>query len=157
MIQLISLTVVLVLLWLGLSGHYTGLLLGLGAASVALVVYLSRRMQIVDSEGHPTHLAPKGIAFWSYLLVEIVKANLDVARRIVTPGKSIAPRVIRFKAPLETEVGRVILANSITLTPGTVTMKARDGDFEVHALTEAAANDVLEGKMARKAARMAEG
>jgi multicomponent Na+:H+ antiporter subunit E len=145
---------VLSLVWLGLSGHYTMLLLGMGAASVALVVYLSRRMEVADSEGHPTHLAPRGIRFWSYLLLEIVKSNLDVARRVLTPGKSISPRVIRFKAPIEDEVGRVILANSITLTPGTVTMRAEDGEFEIHALTESAAQDVLDGDMTRRAGQM---
>ena len=152
--QLISLIVVSALIWLGLSGHYTGLLLSLGAASVALVAYLSRRMKVLDAEGHPTHLAPRGIPYWSYLLWEIVKANLDVARRIMTPGRSIAPRVVRFRAPMDDEMSQVILANSITLTPGTVTMRAENGEFEIHALSEPAANEVLEGGMSRRVAKM---
>lgn len=121
--------------WLLLSGHYTPLLLGFGVGSSALVVYLASRMDVVDHEGLPLHL---GGRFWRYapwLLKEIFLANLHVARIILTPGLPISPILVHYRSSQKTDLGRAIYANSITLTPGTITTGIMGDDLEVHSLT----------------------
>lgn len=143
----LSLFVWLFLIWLLLSGIYTGLLLGLGALSCLVVVAVCRRMKIVDPEGHPNHLILGMMRYLPWLLWAITKANIDVVRRIVHPRLPMAPRVIRVEASQKTHLGQVIYANSITLTPGTVTMETDEGIIDVHALTRETAEDVRSGAM----------
>ena len=150
----IGLVVLLAAVWLLWSGHYGLLLLGLGAVSLALVLWLSLRMRIVDEEGAPIHLPLRLLLYLPWLVVEIVKANVDVALRIVRPGLPISPRLIRVRAGQHTDVGRVIYANSITLTPGTVTIDTEGDDITVHALTREAAEGVLSGAMDRRVRRI---
>ena len=139
--------------WLLWSGHYDGLLLSFGAISLALVLLIAIRMRIVDHEGAPIHLPPGLVFYLPWLVFEIVKANVDVAARILSPRLPIQPRVFKVRAGQRTEVGRTIYANSITLTPGTVTI-ATDGDeLTIHALTRGAAEGVLSGEMDRRVAR----
>jgi multicomponent Na+:H+ antiporter subunit E len=154
MAHAISLGAVLFGLWLLLSGHYTPLLLGFGVASCVLVVLISARMDVVDREGHPIHLGPRALTYWPWLLVEIVKANIDVAKRIVDPKLPISPTMLRVKASQKTEVGRVIYANSITLTPGTVSVDLEGDMIEVHSLTAEGAEALLEGEMDRRVTAM---
>ena len=142
-----SLFALLFLTWLLLSGLYTGLLLGLGVLSCLLVVAVCRRMQIVDLEGHPNHLVIGMLRYMPWLLWAIVKANIDVARRIVHPRLPVSPRVIRVAASQKTHLGQVVYANSITLTPGTVAVETGEGTIEVHALTGEAAEEVRSGDM----------
>ncbi|MCH7832977.1 MAG: Na+/H+ antiporter subunit E, partial [Proteobacteria bacterium] len=113
---------VLFCLWMLLSGFFVTLLLSLGMVSVALVVWIAHRMDVIDHEGHPIHLTIRALFYWPWLIVEIIKANIDVARAIVRRRMPINPSVIEVKATQETELGQVIYANSITLTPGTVTI-----------------------------------
>lgn len=143
----LSLFVLLFLIWLLLSGIYTGLLLGLGVLSCLLVVAVCRRMKIVDPEGHPIHLVVGLLRYMPWFLWAVTKANIDVARRIVHPRLPIEPRVIRVAASQQTHLGQVIYANSITLTPGTVTMETDEGIIDVHALTRESAEDVRSGDM----------
>lgn len=153
MVHAISLALVLFALWLLLSGHYVPLLIGLGALSVLLVVTIALRMDVVDREGHPIHLSPKALLYWPWLGWEIVKANLDVARRILDPRLPISPIVIRLKASQKSDLGRVIYANSITLTPGTVSIDIDGEHIEVHALTREAAQALRTGDMDRRVTR----
>lgn len=143
----LSLFALLFLTWLLLSGIYTGLLLGLGVLSCLLVVAVCRRMQIVDLEGHPNHLIIGTLRYVPWFLWAIIKANIDVARRIVHPRLPMSPRVIRVAASQKTHLGQVIYANSITLTPGTVAVETGEGTIDVHALTGEAAEDVRSGVM----------
>ena len=145
-----SLGLVLSILWLLLSGRTAPLLLGLGLASVLAVVLIARRMDVVDPEVHPIHLSWKAIPYWPWLLVEIFKANIDVARAIVRPRMPIRPTVLRVKGGQKSDLGRVIYANSITLTPGTVTLAVDGETLEVHALTPGAAEGLLSGEMDRR-------
>lgn len=146
-LRTLSLFALLFLTWLLLSGLYTGLLLGLGVLSCLLVVAVCRRMQIVDLEGHPNHLVIGMLRYMPWLLWAIVKANIDVARRIVDPRLPVSPRVIRVAASQKTHLGQVVYANSITLTPGTVAVETGEGTIEVHALTGEAAEEVRSGDM----------
>jgi len=154
-----SLMVVLTLIWLGWSGHFEALTLGLGAGSLLFVVALSRRMNLVDDEGAPLGLRFSRIALYvPWLGWEVIKANVDVARRILAPGKPrIAPRLLRVKARQTTDVGQVVFANSITLTPGTISIDVEDGEILIHALHAEAAQGVEEGSMNRKCAELERG
>ncbi len=149
----ISLTVVLAAVWLAWSGHLDSpLLLSLGAASVVFVVLLCAQMGILDGEAAPLELSfPRLFAYVPWLAREIVLANLDVARRIVTPGPvRIAPRLVRVRASQRTDVARVIHANSITLTPGTISIDVEGDEILVHALHAAAADGVESGAIDRR-------
>ena len=150
----LSLFTLLFLIWLLLSGIYTDLLLGLGLLSCLVVVAVCRRMKIVDPEGHPNHLIPGLLRYIPWLLWAIVKANIDVVRRILHPRLPMSPRVIRVEASQKTHLGQVIYANSITLTPGTVTIETDEGIIDVHALTRETAEDVRSGTMDRRVTDM---
>lgn len=146
----LSLGGALAVLWMLLSGHTEPLLLGLGTVSVLVVGFLAHRMDLADHEGHPVHLGLRAIPYWLWLAVEIGKANVDVAWRILRPGRHISPVMLRVRATQHTDVGRVLYANSITLTPGTVSMHL-DGDWiDVHALSRDGAEGMLTGDMDRR-------
>lgn len=149
-----SLAALLCLFWLVTSGRTEPLLLGFMAVSCAIVVLLSHRFKTVDAEGHPIQLLPRAVPFWGWLLVQVLKSNLDVLRILLRPTLRIAPRIVRVPTVQRTDLGRTILANCITLTPGTVTLEVHDEHLVVHALTEAAAQDVLGGEMDRRVAAM---
>ena len=150
MLQALSLGAVLYGLWLLLSGHFEPLLLGLGLASTIVVVLIARRMDLIDREGHPIHLSWRFLLYIPWLLWEIVKANIDIARVIVAPRMAIGPTVLRLKGTQKSELGHVIYANSITLTPGTVTIGLEEGVLSVHALTREAAEGLKSGDMDRR-------
>ena len=147
----ISLGLLLAVIWLLLSGHYTLLLISFGVLSVALVVLLALRMDVVDHEGHPLHLNSQALViYWCWLLKEIFVSNIYVCRLILSPAMPISPTVIALRSSQSSDLARVIFANSITLTPGTVTIDI-DGDItEVHAITEETATSLLQGSMDRK-------
>lgn len=145
-----GLVVAMVLLWLLLSGFFAPLLLGLGALSVALVVWLARRMDLIDHEGVPIHIALAVIRYIPWLIFEIVKANFDVARRVISPQLPISPRIFDTEASQKSDLGQAIYANSITLTPGTVSVDLHPGRIVVHALSEEGAIGVLSGEMDRR-------
>jgi len=146
----ISLVAFLVGTWLLLSGHYEPLILAFGAISCAVVALISYRMGVVDYEGHPVHLGWRLPVYLLWLLWEIVKANIDVAKRIVNPRLPISPTVFILKPTQPTNLGHVIYANSITLTPGTVTLEVTADALEVHALSKEAAEDLMKGEMDRR-------
>ena len=136
--------------WLLWSGHYSfyhTLVLAMGLLSCAFVVYLASRLSIVDEEGHPIHLIWGLVFYIPWLLWAIIKANIDVAKRILNPRLPIAPRIVRVNGTQKTDLCRVIFANSITLTPGTVSLDLDEEDIVVHALTKEAADDVQSGDM----------
>ncbi len=151
----LSLGVFLAAIWLLLSGHYTPLILSFGAASVVLVVWIARRMDVVDHEGHPVKMVWAAPLYWLWLGWQIVMSNIAVTRAILAPRLDIDPRMIEVDAPQADDVGRVTYANAITLTPGTVSVRMLDdGRILVHALTAAAADDLTSGEMARRTTRM---
>jgi len=146
-----SFVVLLFLFWIFLSGHLEPLLLGLGVASAALTVFLSRRMNVIDHESYPLHLSSKFPGFFLYLFREIVKANIDVVTRVLSWRKApISPQMIEIPQSQETDLGAVIYANSITLTPGTVTIKLSKDNLTVHALSEEAASELATGTMSEE-------
>ncbi|MCF6199444.1 MAG: Na+/H+ antiporter subunit E [Hyphomicrobiaceae bacterium] len=140
----------LFLFWILLSGHFDPLLLGLGGTSVILTVFLMRRMNILDHESFPSQIFLQLPAYFVYIFWEIVKANIDVLKQIMSlSGKPISPHMVDIDLPQKTDLGRVIYANSITLTPGTVSVELTKDKIIVHALTKDAADDLFTGNMAK--------
>ena len=150
----IGLAVALFGLWLLLSGIYTPLLISLGIFSSVLVTWIAHRMDVADDEGFPIQLSGKAITYWPWLFWEIVKANVDIARIIIKKEMPINPTLIRTPASQKTEIGQVAYANSITLTPGTISIAVGEGMIDVHALTNEAAEEVQTGRMDARACQM---
>ncbi len=146
----LSSALVLYVFWLLLSGYFTAFLMTAGAASAIAVVLLARRMDIVDHEGHPIHLGLRLFTYWPWLVVEIVKSAWDVSKIILDPRLPISPTLIRVKTSQKTEVGVVVYANSITLTPGTISVDVGHGEILVHALTREGAAGLQSGKMDKR-------
>ena len=149
-LRAIYLTVTLMAVWLLLSGHYEPLLIWFGVVSCIGVVLVALRLQIVDAEGHPFNWLIRAPIYWIWLFWEIVKANIDVAKRIINPSLPISPTIFTVTPSQKTDLGRVTYANSITLTPGTVTLEVFKDRLEVHALSAEAAEDLKGGAMDRK-------
>lgn len=151
MLHVASLGAITFSLWLLLSGHYNLLLVSLGVVSCILVVFISVRMDVADHDGHPIHLGLKAISYWPWLIWQIILSNLVVCRYILHPKLPICPTVVNIKSSQKTEMGRVIFANSITLTPGTVSMDIDDNKvIQVHALTRSIAAELEQGEMDRR-------
>ena len=155
MFHSVSAFIVLYLFWLLLSGYFGAFLLAAGAGCAAAVVLIARRMDIVDREGHPIHLALRALlSYWPWLVKEIVKSGWDVSRRILDPRLPVSPALARFKPSQTTVLGLVIHANSITLTPGTISVEVNAGEFLVHALTQEGAAGLAGSEMDRRVAEL---
>lgn len=150
----ISLTISLFGIWLLWSGHYTPLLIILGFVCCLSVVLIVHRMGILDAESQPVHLVFKLLRYIPWLLGQIVLANIQVARIVLNPRLPVSPKVFTVKAGQHTDLGRAIHANSITLTPGTVSLKVDAASIEVHALTEDFADGAQQGEMDRRVSQL---
>ena len=143
--------------WLLWSGHYNPLLISFGAVSCLLVVLLSWRMDIVDEEAAPVQLGLRPFIFYApWLAWRIFLANIDVARLILDPQLPVSPVIVRVKASQKGDLGRVIYANSITLTPGTVSVDMMGDVITVHALTTKLAESDQSGDMDRRVTQLEE-
>lgn len=146
----VILAVLLMLAWVLWSGFFKPLLLGLGVFSSLLVVYLAHRMRLFDAEVFDWRFLVRLVRYWAWLGKEIVRSSLEVTRVVLSPGLPISPTVAAFDSRCRNATDQAILGNSITLTPGTLTLQIEDGRFDVHALTEAAARDIMGGEMDRR-------
>lgn len=150
----IAIAVVLFLFWLTLSGIFTPLLLGAGAISAALIaLFCHQRLHILNREAQPLHLMGRAVSYWPWLILEIVRSALQVARRILSPSLPIKPCYARVPVHQITEAGRVTYANSITLTPGTIAVRLEDDELLVHALHSSGIDDLVGGRMATRVMR----
>jgi multicomponent Na+:H+ antiporter subunit E len=151
--RLASLAVVLFLFWLALSGHYTIFLMGSGAACAVLCAFIAARIGVVDAEGHPVHLLPGALTYFPWLWWEIAKSAWAVAKLIANPRLPISPTMTQVAATQKTTVGVATYANSITLTPGTITTGVKGHLLTVHALTRDGALDLEGGGMDARVTR----
>lgn len=128
-------TVLIYGFWLVLNGHLTWEIAGLGAAVTALALLFL--FQCCDwswkKEGRLYLCVPRVIAYFGVLVWEIVKANLSMTR-VIYRGKP-SPVVRTIHTQLRSRMARMVLANSITLTPGTITLSCREDALTVHCLT----------------------
>lgn len=154
MTPLLGLAVMLCAFWLVLSGHYTPLFLLFGGGSVLLTAWLARRMGIVDEEGRPLQLSLHAPRYWAWLSLQILRSALDVSRRIWAWRTPVRPGMGSTPVAGMSDVERVTYANSITLTPGTLSVLVNDDYIEVHALDPASIEELNRGEMAQRVRRM---
>jgi len=152
-LRALSPVLVLYAFWLLLSGYFTAFLMIVGVACAIGVTLLARRMAVVDHEGHPIHLSWRVIGYWPWLFKEIAKSAWDVSRIILDPRLPISPTLLRVTTSQKSTVGVVTYANSITLTPGTISVEVGEGEILVHALTHDGAQSLQEGEMDRRVRR----
>lgn len=140
--------------WIVCSGYFDPLHLGFGVLCAALVAAWSADLLFPLAPrpgGWVT--AWRGLAYLPWLLYEIVLANVHVVHLVLNP-RAIRPQIVRFRPRLRNDLALVLLANSITLTPGTVTMDIEDGEFWVHAVSDKVARDLRGGDMERRIAHI---
>ena len=148
----VFLFIALGLYWIGLSGYFTPMLLTLGLISIVLVIYLCKRMNILDGETAPYLYVPKTLHYFGWLGKEIVKANISVAKTVLNPNLVVSPTLVKIPVSQKTDLGRSMFANSITLTPGTVSVVLDEDHILVHALTKDMANADDFVEMAKRSA-----
>jgi multicomponent Na+:H+ antiporter subunit E len=154
---LVSMTIVLAIAWLLWSGLYKPMLLGLGALSVGLTLILAVRMNFFrHTEGLPAMLI-RLPGYWWWLLKEIVISSIDVTRIVLSPSLPISPSVIKIRSERLQELPQVILGNSVTLSPGTITIDIDEHELIVHCLSDAGAQDLREGELMRRVQKLERG
>lgn len=140
-------------LWLLMSGIYKPMIIGFGVASVLLVVLICKRMDAVDEDRLDIRLHPlRFLSYMLWLLVEIAKANWAVTKIVLSPRMPIRQHMFTVPYSQKTDLGQVIFANSITLTPGTLSIEVEPGHFLVHALAYSDSDDAALADMDRRVA-----
>jgi len=148
----------LLLTWIVFSGQMDGFHLTLGVISCLLVTWLSGDLVFRDRRiGLMNRLvqARRMISYLAWLLYQIVLANLHLIRLTFSREITLQPQIVRYQSNLKTDFEKFLLANSITLTPGTITMKIMDNTFYIHAVSDLAARS-LDGEMERRIAKVFE-
>jgi multicomponent Na+:H+ antiporter subunit E len=152
--RIVALGATLFAFWLLLSGLYTPFLVLAGLGVSVAVAALAWRMGAADSEGYPVELTAAAVTYWPWLVKEIIVSGWQVTRIVLHPRLPVSPQLLRFKPSQRTPVGLVAHANSITLTPGTLTVEAEQESFLVHALTRAGAAGLEGSEMDRRVSRL---
>lgn len=145
---------VLCISWVLWSGLYKPLLLGLGLFSCLLSTYMASRMGFFRYKQNLLVALPRLPGYWLWLLKEVIVSSVEVARVILRPTMMIKPITVTLKAEELDDMGKVILGNSITLSPGTVTVDVHEGRLLIHCLTEDGARALLAGEPTQRALRL---
>lgn len=141
---------ILALFWMLLSGHTSVLLLTLGLASIVLVTWVVSRMDRADNAPARMLFSMKFVSYLGWLIWQVIITNIDVARRIWNPSLPIKPVSRKIKVSIKDPLIKTIYANSITLTPGTVTTEVGEDYFVVQALNTESLDELEEGEMQRR-------
>lgn len=150
MLWLLPLALILLIFWIALTSTFGYLQIILGVVCAFLVALFSFHLLGGRLDPHlDHHVAVRFPLFAALLFWEIIKANVDVFIRVVHPRLPIQPRLISFQSYLGTDVAKTILANSITLTPGTLTVEIDGDTFFIHCLAKTHADGILNGKLER--------
>ncbi|PCH94557.1 MAG: cation transporter [Gammaproteobacteria bacterium] len=150
----LSLFLTLTAFWLLNSGIYTTLIIMLGVVSILLVLVICHRMDVVDQESQPLHLSRNIFTYYLWLVNRIVQANIVVVKHIFLGNTSISPTLCTLKINQKSDMGKVIYANSITLTPGTVAIDVIGDQITVHALLAIDIDILREGEMDRRVCQL---
>lgn len=154
----VLLALILSVLWLLLSGYwFKPLLVGFGVLAVTVALVTTARMGLLDGEAVPFARLPQYLKYWAWLGAEIFKANIAVVRIAMAPDLNIKPVMTRVAVSAKSDMARATYANSITLTPGTVTIEVEETGFLVHALTEEFADQDAFRDMERRTIEAVEG
>ncbi len=147
---IVSSFVCLLLLWALLSGYFKTVLIVLGILSCVFVTFLSIKLKIYSKQHERVGFNLRMPLYFPWLLKEIIKSNLHVARLILTNSKQINPQLVTITPSQKTNTGVAVHANSITLTPGTISIDISDNEILVHAITTHTAQGVLAGDIDKK-------
>ena len=142
----VLLFVVLVIAWLLWSGVYKPLVIGLGVVSCVLTVVLATRTGFFEPAREVLHLFHRLPRYWLWLLKEIVLSSITVAKIVLSPTVTTQPTLVRMKMKPSTDMTQVILGNSITLSPGTITIDIFEDEVLVHCITREGAQELLQGE-----------
>lgn len=144
--------------WLLLSGQFeSSFLIGSGVLSCALAVFCCHRLQLMNEIYQPVESLPSFLFYLPWLIWQIILASLDVTRRSWGAAEAIQPRFVKVPVALRHPLAQTLLANSITLTPGTVTVDVAEDYYLIHALTDDAEAGVLDGSMEKRVSTMVPG
>lgn len=146
----VSFGMTLALFWVLMSGHTSLFMLGLGAASVAVVMCLVYRLDMLDGETHPVGFLQKLPQFLIWLLRDLILSNIQVVKYIWQAKPDISPTLLTYKLHHTSDIEKVIYANAISVTPGTLTVELQQDTITVHALTEAVSSNILSGEKSQK-------
>jgi len=151
-----GLVVALAVFWFAMSGETSPFFLGLSVVAVLATLWISAILKVVDRDGSPYHRASHLLIYTGWLVGEIIKANLAVVARVVGVRASIDPAMLEISTAARTSLGKALFANSITLTPGTVTVDVDGSVIKVHALVRENAGADSFAVMDRKSSRAAD-
>lgn len=154
--HLLGLLLAITAFWMGNSGHYKPLMLGFAALSVGLTLILCLRFRIIDREGAPYVRTLGFAAYVPWLAWEVLKANWIVIRACLRADLDIQPALVKIKTNARSDLAKVTFANSITLTPGTVTVEIQGDKLLVHGLYEANSQPENFAEMDRRSIRAAD-
>lgn len=140
--------------WVVNSQDYTGLTLFFGLLSIALVLLITYRMKLLDQESVPIHLFTRIGPFYIWLIKEITVGSFYVIKTILKGGKAISPNIVTIEFDLTEETNRVILANSITLVPGTLSVRLKSKSIQAHSLTEELADALITSELLQRVKRL---
>ena len=151
---------ILLVSWLVFSGLFDAFHISLGVISAAFVTLLSQDLFFPDrttSLRHRFREFSRAPGYMLWLVWELAKSNLHVLKLALSPRTRdlVKPRLVKIKTPLQSQFGRYVLANSITLTPGTVTVRQEGDELLIHCIDQASA-DGLDGSMDQRIARVYE-
>jgi multicomponent Na+:H+ antiporter subunit E len=152
--RILILAVLLIAAWVLWSGYLKPLLLGLGALSCVLTIWVVRRMGYFDDDTFAFHYDWRLLGFWAWLGREVVLSSIEVARAVLRRNVDIEPKVVDIDGSDLGPVDLALLGNSITLTPGTLTLDVYEGRLLVHALTPEGAAALQQGEMQRRVAAL---
>lgn len=159
MVHKLCMALVLFGFWMALSGRTETKFVVYGIITALVTTHITYPLLLVpNKDGSKRYFVfgaslPKFIVYFLWLMWQLVLANIDVLLATTSQELEIDPKVVRFYFKVDNPMASVMLANSITLTPGTVTLNVTDdGLYEIHALTKGAAEGVLDGSMQKKVA-----
>ena len=130
------LTLAMIAAWLTLSGYFIPMILTFGVISIAIVIWMCARMRILDTETSPYLTTPQTLSYYVWLFIEIVKANVQVVKAVLSPNLEVSPTMVKIPLNSDVDIAETMFANSITLTPGTVSVDMQPDHILVHALLE---------------------
>jgi len=152
--RILILGILLIAAWVLWSGYFKPLLLGLGALSCMLTIYLVRRMGYFDNDTFAFHYDFRLLGFWAWLGREVIRSSIEVARVVLARRIHVEPQIVDIDASHLELADQALLGNSITLTPGTLTLDVHEGRLLVHALTPDGAAALHGGEMQRRVAAL---
>ena len=153
-VRILILALLLIAAWVLWSGYLKPLLLGLGALSCVLTIWVVRRMGYFDDDTFAFHYDWRLLGFWAWLGREVVLSSIEVARVVLRRKVEVEPKVVDMDGSGLGPVDLALLGNSITLTPGTLTLDVYEGRLLVHALTPEGAAALQRGEMQRRVAAL---